>query len=61
MENLYYPMIHSLEGKDWGECDEENKKEFLGYTKKFQQEVQEAMKLMSPGQVNLFFKNLGII
>ena len=36
MENLYYPMIHSLEGKDWGECDEENKKEFLGYTKKFQ-------------------------
>lgn len=28
-------MIHSLDGKDWGECDDENKKEFLGYTKKF--------------------------
>ena len=39
MENVYYPMIFSLDDKEWKECDEESKREFLGHTKKFQQEV----------------------
>ena len=50
MENIYYPFIFNLEERDWGVCDDENKKEFLGHTKKFNQEVGEAIKLMSPGQ-----------
>lgn len=49
MENVYYPLIFSLEDREWGVSDEESRKEFMSYTKKFQQEVQEAMKLMSPG------------
>lgn len=50
MENVYYSLIFGLKGNEWGVCDEESSKEFLGHTKKFQSEVQEAMKLMSPGQ-----------
>ena len=35
MENIYHPFIFNLEERDWGVCDDENKKEFLGHTKKF--------------------------
>jgi hypothetical protein len=36
MENVYYPLIFNLDDKEWGVCDEESKKEYLGHTKKFQ-------------------------
>ena len=45
---IYSLFILQLEGKEWGVCDEENKKEFLDHTKKFSTEVTEALKLMSP-------------
>jgi hypothetical protein len=35
MENVYYPLIFNLEDKEWKECDEECKREFLSHTKKF--------------------------
>lgn len=49
MENVYFPLIDNLDDREWGVCDDESKKEFKQHTTKFQQEVQEAMKLMSPG------------
>lgn len=48
MEYVYTPFIENLKKEDWGVIDEESKEEYLNHTKKFADEVGEAIKLMSP-------------
>lgn len=36
MEHVYDPLIEKMDVKEWKECDEESKREFLSHTKKFQ-------------------------
>jgi len=49
MEYIYRPAIDNLTKDDWDKCEEESKLEFLAHTKKFGNEVEEAIKLMTPG------------
>ena len=35
MEHVYDPLIEKMDAKEWKECDEESKREFLSHTKKF--------------------------
>jgi len=43
MEYIYRPAIDNLTKDDWDKCEEESKLEFLAHTKKFGNEVEEAI------------------
>lgn len=43
MNNIYGPMLEALEDQDWGLCDNESRKEFLGLAKKFEEELDQAV------------------
>lgn len=50
MENVYDPLINSESNQDWGQIENEARKEFSVQIEKFKKEVVEAMKLMEPGK-----------
>lgn len=50
MELVYFPMIERMEPKDWEKCEEEARNEFIALSKKFNQEVNESIKSIQPGQ-----------
>ena len=56
IEYIYDPLI-SGDKHDWGLCDGDNKKEFMNYTERFKKEVNEALKLMEPGQEHFKIKS----
>lgn len=41
--------MENLKDADWGQTEEEARKEFMTHTNKFGEEVHEAIGLMSPG------------
>ena len=50
MEYIYDPLLNSDKNQDWGETDNDSKKEFVILSEKFKKEVAEALKLMEPGK-----------
>lgn len=49
LNNVLIPMIDNMSPADWGVCEEEHKKEFLIHTKKFSQDIHEAIDTISGG------------
>ena len=49
VNKVYEPMIGILERNDWGECDEEQKAEFINFTKRFANDIQKTMKSLTEG------------
>ena len=56
IENVYDPLINSENNNDWGQVEEEARKEFTNYIEKFKKEVGEALKLMEPGKEHFEIK-----
>lgn len=50
MEYIYDPLLSSEKSQDWGDTDNDSRKEFLNLSEKFKKEVSEALKLMEPGK-----------
>jgi hypothetical protein len=50
MEYIYDPLLSSEKSQDWGDADNDSRKEFLNLSEKFKKEVSEALKLMEPGK-----------
>eukprot|EP01022_Parablepharisma_sp_SALTPOND_P000876 TRINITY_DN105183_c0_g1_i1.p1 TRINITY_DN105183_c0_g1~~TRINITY_DN105183_c0_g1_i1.p1 ORF type:complete len:4616 (+),score=767.18 TRINITY_DN105183_c0_g1_i1:15469-29316(+) len=47
LNSVLIPMIDNLQAQEWGVCEEEHKKEFLTHTKKFSQDLHEAIDTLS--------------
>jgi len=49
VNNVYEPLIQSLDVQEWGECEEESRNEFLSSTKKFAGESAETIRSLVEG------------
>lgn len=47
ISNVFLPMVKNMDKKDWRECDEEQKKEFVSVTNKFSDELEEGIRSLS--------------
>jgi dynein heavy chain len=46
IDMVFQPMIEKMENKDWGECDQEHKKEFLANCTTFANEIDEGLETL---------------
>lgn len=49
VNQVYAPMVSKLQDDEWGQCESEQKKEFLTGVKKFSKDLQEAISSLTSG------------
>ena len=47
IENVFEPLIHNMDEREWGECDDEQKKDFLTIYSKFTDEMRTGLESLN--------------